>query len=202
MRFRPISVWLSATLDVAESHKINTQSDCSRQLTMISCSLLLLISIAPVSPGNESCKRYANLFGAEPDYVLGTNRKRITREHSSQLTAKFFEIPEVESFTYQVHRGLGDLSGTIRAIRQNIAYQSHVGFVIRPLLADRVEKLVESCGKFLLDLNIANSAPAIPVLEIRHLFPVGIEHVVVQKDGVTLNMSGIGSPEPRRIRIH
>jgi len=27
-RFRPISVWLSATLNVAESHKINTQSTC------------------------------------------------------------------------------------------------------------------------------------------------------------------------------
>ena len=73
MRFRIISVWLSATPDVAESHKINTQSDCSRQLTMISCSLLLLISIALVSLGNEACKRYANLFGAESGYVL---RKR------------------------------------------------------------------------------------------------------------------------------
>src|SRR6266498_4073954 len=58
-RFRPISVWLSATLGVAESHKIKTKSTCSRQLTMISCSLLLLISIALVSPGNEVCKRYA-----------------------------------------------------------------------------------------------------------------------------------------------
>jgi hypothetical protein len=32
MRFKPISVWLYATLSVAESHKINTQSTCSRQL--------------------------------------------------------------------------------------------------------------------------------------------------------------------------
>jgi hypothetical protein len=47
---------------------------------MISCSLLLLISIAPVALGNEACKRYANLFGAGPGYVMGTNRKRITIE--------------------------------------------------------------------------------------------------------------------------
>jgi hypothetical protein len=79
MRFRPISVWLSATLGVAESHKINAQSTGSRQLTIISCSLLLLISIAPVSLG-KGCKRYANLLLAEPDYVLRTNRKRITGE--------------------------------------------------------------------------------------------------------------------------
>jgi hypothetical protein len=61
MRFRTISVWLSATLDVAESHKINTQSSGSRKLTMISRSLLLLISNALVSRGKEDCKRYANL---------------------------------------------------------------------------------------------------------------------------------------------
>ena len=48
MRFRLISVWLSATLDVAESHKINTQSARQRQWTMISRPLLLLISIALV----------------------------------------------------------------------------------------------------------------------------------------------------------
>jgi hypothetical protein len=84
MRYRPISVWLSATLNVAESHKINTQSACSRQLSMISCSLLLLMSIALVSQGNEACKRYANLFGAEPGYVLGTNRRRITREQEGR----------------------------------------------------------------------------------------------------------------------
>jgi hypothetical protein len=36
MRFRPISVWLSATLDAAESHKINTQSACLRQLIKVS----------------------------------------------------------------------------------------------------------------------------------------------------------------------
>jgi hypothetical protein len=70
MRFRPISVWLSATLDVAESHKINTQSASSRKLTMISRSLLLLISNALVSRGNEDCKRYANLLGAESCCVL------------------------------------------------------------------------------------------------------------------------------------
>ena len=36
MRFRPISVWLSATPDVAEGHKINTQSACLRQLVKVS----------------------------------------------------------------------------------------------------------------------------------------------------------------------
>jgi hypothetical protein len=36
MRFRPISVWLSTTPDVAESHKINTQSTCLRQLIKVS----------------------------------------------------------------------------------------------------------------------------------------------------------------------
>ena len=35
MRFRPISAWLSATPDVAESHKINTQSACLRQLIKV-----------------------------------------------------------------------------------------------------------------------------------------------------------------------
>jgi hypothetical protein len=34
MRFWPISVWLAATLDVAESHKINTKSACLRQLVI------------------------------------------------------------------------------------------------------------------------------------------------------------------------
>jgi hypothetical protein len=36
MRFRPISVRLAATLDVAESHKINTQSARLRQLIKVS----------------------------------------------------------------------------------------------------------------------------------------------------------------------
>ena len=84
MRFRPIPVWLSATLGVAESHKINTQSACSRQWTMISSTLLLLISIALASQRNEACKRYANLFDAESGYVLGTNRKRIAREKAGR----------------------------------------------------------------------------------------------------------------------
>jgi hypothetical protein len=43
MRFRPISVQLSATLNVAESHKINTQSACLRQL--IKVSLLFVHSL-------------------------------------------------------------------------------------------------------------------------------------------------------------
>jgi len=57
---------------------------------MISCSLLrhssLLrhMSIALVSPGNEACKRYANLVGAEPGYVLGRNRRRMTREQEGR----------------------------------------------------------------------------------------------------------------------
>jgi len=51
---------------------------------MISCSMLLLIIIAPVALGNEACKRYANLFGAEPGGVLGTNRKSITREQEGR----------------------------------------------------------------------------------------------------------------------
>jgi hypothetical protein len=38
MRFLPISVWTSATLDVAESHEINTQSARLRQLIMESHS--------------------------------------------------------------------------------------------------------------------------------------------------------------------
>ena|SRR5215510_2905724 len=42
---------------------------------MISCSLLLHICIALVPLRDVACKRYANLFGAEPGYVLGTNRK-------------------------------------------------------------------------------------------------------------------------------
>ena len=36
MRFRPISVWLSAAVNVAESHKIKTQSACLRQLIKVS----------------------------------------------------------------------------------------------------------------------------------------------------------------------
>ena len=35
MRFRPISVWLSAAVNVAESHKIKTQSACLRQLIKV-----------------------------------------------------------------------------------------------------------------------------------------------------------------------
>ena len=42
MRFRPISVWLSATPIVAKSHKINTQSACLRQLIWKSFILLLI----------------------------------------------------------------------------------------------------------------------------------------------------------------
>jgi hypothetical protein len=36
MRFRTISLWLSAALNVAESHKIKTQSACLRQLIKVS----------------------------------------------------------------------------------------------------------------------------------------------------------------------
>jgi len=96
MRFRLISVWLYATLDVAESHKINTQSACPRQWTMISRPLLLLISIALASQGNEACKRYANLFGAESGYVL-RKRAGMTVCHcglraSLPASSRFFSI--------------------------------------------------------------------------------------------------------------
>jgi hypothetical protein len=59
MRFRPISVWQSATLGVAECHNINIQSACLRHGKSF---ILLPISDALVSPGNEVCKRYANLI--------------------------------------------------------------------------------------------------------------------------------------------
>jgi len=84
MRFLPISVWLSATLDMVESHKIGTQSACPRQLTMISCSLLLPRSIALVSPGTKPARDMPVFLLNEPGYVLGTNRKRITREQEGR----------------------------------------------------------------------------------------------------------------------
>ncbi len=61
MRFRPISVWPSATPGVAESNKINTQSACLRQLIMEVVHFTSHKQRANVL-GNYVCKRYTNLF--------------------------------------------------------------------------------------------------------------------------------------------
>src|SRR5262245_66586585 len=61
MRIRPISVLPSATTDVAECHKINTQSTYLRQFRME-----VVHSTSHNQCGgfgvNYFCKRYANLF--------------------------------------------------------------------------------------------------------------------------------------------
>jgi hypothetical protein len=72
MRFRPISVWLAATLNVAESHKINTQSACLRQL--IKVSLLFARSLelhekvhyAPTMSPSVRQRAYSLTFFDEP----------------------------------------------------------------------------------------------------------------------------------------
>src|SRR2546422_6946466 len=120
-----------------------------------------MIASVAVSPGAAVCL-----------IAFGCPASSLARRPFS-LSAKLLEIPEVEGFAYQCHRGLGRLSGAVRAVGQGIADQPHLDREVHPPLADRVEEGVERRGELLFDFDVSDGAAAIPVLEIRHLLTVG-----------------------------
>jgi hypothetical protein len=89
MRSRPISVWLSATWGVAESHEINIQSACLRLLIMESHSFYFSLAMRWFRREIKPARDMPGLWLTESGYVLRKHR----RDSLSPRVAGIVRIP-------------------------------------------------------------------------------------------------------------
>ena len=97
-------------------------------------------------------------------------------------------------------------SASARALRLPSAMTSSTrpGFAsnVGAALADRREERLERGDQLPLDLDVADLAGPVPLLQVVDLGGVGVEGVVVLEDRVALDVAGVGGPEAGRVGVH
>ncbi len=89
-----------------------------------------------------------------------------------------------------------------RALGKGVADEVRVRLEVGTPLPDRGEEVVDRDCEFLLHLNVTNLADEVALFEVVHLVHVGVECVVVDEDGIALDVSGVGRAEARGVGEH
>jgi len=111
-------------------------------------------------------------------------------------------LPQSECVSHPFERVVCNGVGALCPLANNCAHERELAREQRSPLTHRGDELLQYVVETLLDGDVAQSAPSVLSLELRHAISVGIERPEVGEDDVVFNASRIRHPKMPRISIH